>query len=47
MVGVQWPLVLVLYRTPDVNMNGQVKYTSSADDRDPILVDVGTPRRTM
>jgi len=31
-----------IYSTWDVNMNGQVKYTGSANDRDPILVNVGS-----
>jgi len=31
-----------VYSTRDVNLNGQVKYTGSANDRDPILVNVGS-----
>ena len=36
------------YSTRDVNMNGQVKYTGSGNDRDPVLVNVGntTPNAT-
>jgi len=30
------------YTTRDMNMYGTVKYTGSANDRDPILVNVGS-----
>ncbi len=36
------------YSTRDVNLNGEVKYTGSGNDRDPILINVGstTPNNT-
>jgi hypothetical protein len=30
-----------VYTPQDVNMNGNVKYTGSLNDRDPILVNIG------
>ena len=33
---------VTVYSTRDVNLNGQVKYTGSGNDRDPILVNVGS-----
>ena len=35
-------MVSNVYSTRDVNLNGQVKYTGSGNDRDPILVNVGS-----
>ena len=29
------------YHPEDVNLNGQVKYAGAANDRDPILVNIG------
>ena len=35
-------MVTNTYSTRDVNMNGNVKYTGTGNDRDPILVNVGS-----